>query len=319
MLFVLYHHVLRDAVGGLPKVAELHLEHQGAPPETVAGEARLEFIGQEFQFGEHVVQSGKVADVSALAPHRLSHPFRDHRPGVDATGEIVEHPAHLSKLCRELLQCKSTQLLAGVDTQPVHVLRRLLSYAPQLLHLQVVDELDGPLRMHGAEAVGFAEVAGHLGQKLAVAHPGRCRESCHLLDSLLYLAGHIHCHVHPPLVVGHVEVCLVKTQRLDDVGILMKDSVHLTRHLLVAAEMRLHHHQTWTETVGHGDGQRRVHPILARHIVGRGNDTPGPVVAHHHGFSFQRGIVEFLHRNEEGVHVDMDDFMNHGAVRTLAL
>src|SRR5579872_2446244 len=39
------------------------------------------------------------------------------------------------------------------------------------------------------------------------------------------------------------------------------------------------------------------------------------------GFTFQRGIGQFLHRNEERVHVNVKDLMNHddsGALRTPA-
>ncbi len=56
-----------------------------------------------------------------------------------------------------------------------------------------------------------------------------------------------------------------------------------------------------------------MHSELARRIGGRGDHAAlVALAADHDGFPFQRRIVELFHRDEEGVHVDVEDGAGKG-------
>ena len=248
-----------------------------------------------------------VGQEGLLATHRLALPLGDDGPIVDAASEVVEDAAHLAELLGQVAQREALQVGPGEDAHAVHVLGRLLPHAPDALHVQLVDELLGPVGMDDAEAVGLAVVAGYLGQELAVTDTGRCREARLVLDALLDLAGTVDGQGDAPLVVGHVEESLVEREGLDQVGIVVEDLADLGRHLFIYMEVGLDDHQRGTEAAGRDERLGRVDAIAAGLVTGRGDDGPRSVVGHRHGQPAEGGIVSLLDGSIELIHVYMYD------------
>ena len=213
------------AAGDLLEVPKLHLQRQCAPLEVI-------LLNAPHQFQHRVIEvdgDGSIlADVRLkrlFTTHRLAFPFRDHRSVVNPSCEVVEHLSHLAKFACQSVQLNLSQVKPREDSHVVHLLSRLLSYAPDLLHPQLGDEVQRPVGVNHRQPVRFAPVGGNLRQKFAIAHPSRCRQPCRLTDALFDFACDIHPQFNPFFILRHVEKSLVQRDRLNQVGIVVENLV----------------------------------------------------------------------------------------------
>ena len=83
---------------------------------------------------------------------------------------VQEHLTHLAELLRQSAQRHVSQVKAREDTHAMHLLSGLLAYTPNLLYLQLCDEVQSPVRVNHCQPVGFAPVGSNLRQELTVTH-----------------------------------------------------------------------------------------------------------------------------------------------------
>ncbi len=162
--------------------------------------------------------------------------------------------------------------------------------------------------MHHRQPIRLTEVTGNLCEQFVARHTGRCCEVKLVPDSLSNFFSDIHCQRNFLLIPCHVEKSLVERNRLHNVGIAVKDAMHLCRDFLIASEMWLSNHQIGAKTLCLRHGLSRVHAIFASLVTGGGHDTARSVVPNGNRTPFQVGIVELLNRRKESVHIHVYDF-----------
>ena len=197
--------VNRDAAGDLLKVQKLYLQCKCSTLEVVLFDASDQLQHRMIQMNG---DGGILTDVrleGLLTADTLPLPFADNRPIVDASREIIEHLPHLAELLRQSTQRHVSQVKDCEDTHSVHLLGSLLANTPDLLYLQLGDEVQGPVRVNHRQSVGFAPVGGNLRQEVSVAHTSRCCQSSGLTDALLDFSRNIHPQLNPFLILCHIE------------------------------------------------------------------------------------------------------------------
>ena len=203
-----------------------------------------------------------LADVrfkGLLTADTLPFPLTDNRTVVDASREIVEHLSHLAELLSQSAQRHVSQVKTRKDTHAVHLFSGLLTYSPNLLHLQLCDEVQSPVWVNHRQSVGFSPIGSNLCQELAVAHACRCRQSRRLTDALLDFSRNIHAQLNSLLILRHIKKGFVEGYRLYQVGIVVEYLVQPCRHLLILLEMRLHDDELRTQPLGNLNGLCRMH------------------------------------------------------------
>ena len=127
----------------------------------------------------------------------------------------------------------------------MHSMCRFSAHAPEILNAQVRNKVF--CTVYYRESVGLSIIRCNLSQKLVVRYPCRCRKVQFVADALPYLFGNIHRQRYVELVLGYVKKGLVERKRFDDVGILVKNGVHLRRNSFVFGK------------IGRYDNQFRAH------------------------------------------------------------
>ena len=120
-----------------------------------------------------------------------------------------------------------------------------------------------------------------------------------------------------PLGACHVEIGFVDGGHFHYWCELQKHAPHRGRGFSIALGMTFQKNRLRTEPRGLTQWHCRVHAKLARHI-GRGGNHAALIgaSAHDHGFALQRRIVELLHRDKKGVHIDMEISAKHKSAFT---
>jgi hypothetical protein len=109
------------------------------------------------------------------------------------------------------------------------------------------------------------------------------------------------------LVLGHVEIGFVETERFDQVGVVAEDRANLLADLAIDVEAALAEHQVGAQPLGGDAGHRAAHAEPARFVTGGSNHAAPARSPHGNGFSAQLGIVALLDAREKRIHIDMDD------------
>src|SRR4029079_11812308 len=107
---------------------------------------------------------------------------------------------------------------------------------------------------------------------------------------------------------GHVDVSLVNRRHFELWRELSEYLVDLLRVLAVAFGVAID--KDSLRALLRGSPQRHcgMHSELARLVRRSGNNAAFPTLsANHDGLALQRRIKELFHRDEEGVHVDVED------------
>ena len=128
------------------------------------------------------------------------------------------------------------------------------------------------------------------------------------LHPLVQLVRSFQRRTVQPRRARHVEVGLVDRSHLDLRRECRQHFIDFFGTLAVALGMPVDKDGIRTKLRRSSQRQRRMHPKLPRLIRCR-RHHPALVAlsTDDDGFAFQRGIVEFFHRHEEGVHIDVED------------
>ncbi len=105
----------------------------------------------------------------------------------------------------------------------------------------------------------------------------------------------------------HVEIGLVKRERLDQVRMLAHQCPDPPARLLVGIEARPDEEEVRAELAGLEGGHGRAHAEHPGLVAGREHDPARAGRAHRHRPAAQARVVALLDRGVEGVHVDVDD------------
>ena len=243
-----------------------------------------------------------------FATDGLAFPLRDNRSVINPSREVIEHLPHLTELLRQPSERHIPQIQPCKDAHAVHLLSRFLTNTPDFLHLQLGDEVQGPVWMNYRQTIRLAPVGGNLRQELAVTYTSRCRQSCRLTDALLNLTGYVYAQFYSFLILCYIEECFIERDWLNQVSIIMENLVQLSRHLLIPLEVRFHDNQLRTQAFGYLNGLGRMHSEPSGLVAGRRYHATFSVMANRYRLSFQFRIVSLLHSGKELVHVHVDDF-----------
>jgi hypothetical protein len=115
----------------------------------------------------------------------------------------------------------------------------------------------------------------------------------------------------------HVEISLVYRSHLDQRRKVAEHFMHLGGILAIALGMAIHKNRLRTEFRRGAQRHGRVHAKLARRVGGcRDHAALVALPAHYYRLAFQRWVKQFLHGDEEGVHIDVEDGAWGGAHRS---
>ena len=111
----------------------------------------------------------------------------------------------------------------------------------------------------------------------------------------------------------HVEIGFVDRSHLHLRRERTQDVMNFLRALAIAVRMSVDKDGLRTKLRRRAQRHGRVHSEFAR-LIRRCGDHAAFVAlsAHHNCFAFQRGIKQLFHRDEEGVHVDVEDGFGGG-------
>ena len=110
------------------------------------------------------------------------------------------------------------------------------------------------------------------------------------------------------LVLRYVQIRFIQRNRLNQIGIALKNRVNLLRHLPIQIKMRWHKHRLRTQSLCRGNRHCRAQTKLPRFIRCRANHRARTVPRHHHRQSAQMWLLAQFYRCVECVHVDVYDF-----------
>ena len=106
---------------------------------------------------------------------------------------------------------------------------------------------------------------------------------------------------------GHIEVRFVDGGHLYNRRKRAQHLVNLARVLAVALRMPFHENGLRAALVSSAQGHGRVDPEFAGSIGSRGNHAAlVRFPAYHDRLAFEGWVVQFFHRHEEGVHIDVE-------------
>ena len=159
--------------------------------------------------------------------------------------------------------------------------------------------------MNGADAVRFAIVRSHFGEKFAVTDTCRGSKPCSLLDASLYLLGNIHRHFYPFLILRYIKKGLINGDGFDEIGIFLEYLMYLMGYFCIIRMSAGYDNEVRATLFGLSDGLCRVNAILPCLIAGCRNHTTWSVEAHRYRFAPKFRIVSLLYCRKEGIHVDM--------------
>ena len=127
----------------------------------------------------------------------------------------------------EYLKGAVAEVEAGVAAHRMHWGGCGGADAPEALDGEGGDIVEGLRGVDGADAVGLADVGGDFCEKFVVGYSGGCGEIEMVADFLLDFAGDVDGEGDAGFVDGDVDEGFIEGYGLDDVGIFMKDFVHL--------------------------------------------------------------------------------------------
>ena len=140
----------------------------------------------------------------------------------------------------QLLEASLSEVCARADTQEMHTLCRSTPHPPEGFDGKLGDEVQRLRRMDRAKPVGLARVGSNLREELIIRHTRRSRQPQLLTDAATDLTGYLYGHRLRDLVLRHVEEGLIKRNRLDDIGVVVEDTVNGSRDFAVAIEVHRH-------------------------------------------------------------------------------
>ena len=138
IVFRLENMVNGDASGDLLEIEELHLQRQRPTLKLALLDATDELDGSMIEFDGDSCRLADILLKRLFATHRLTLPFRNDGPVVDASGEIVEHLPHLAELLGQMSQRVLLQVRSREDTHPMHLLCRLLAHPSGLRQSEAI-------------------------------------------------------------------------------------------------------------------------------------------------------------------------------------
>ena len=197
------------------------------------------------------------------------------------------------------------QVSSVEDTHEMHLLQCFLAHAPEILYRQLGDKIERLVGMNGADAVGFAVIRSHFGEKLAVADTCRGGESGCFLDTGFDFFGNIHRQFYPFLILRYIKKGFIYGDGFDEVGIFLEYLMYLMGYFSIIIMPAGHDDEVRAALLGLSDGLRRVNAILPCLIAGCRNHTTRSVEANRYRFAPKFLIVSLLYRSKEGIHVDM--------------
>ena len=164
--------------------------------------------------------------------------MRLNLPIIRTPAEVIELLAPLSELNNHFRQGHFLKICAGMDTTLCEALRTLGPDAPDLTHRECGHEFLNLLRQNGELTVGFAPVAGDLGEHLVRGNACRSRQAGLLQDLRPDFLGDIPGVTPPSRGSGHIQVGLIEGERLHQWGVVIKDLTDLLRRGAVEIESK---------------------------------------------------------------------------------
>ena len=110
----------------------------------------------------------------------------------------------------------------------MHLLCCHRSYSPKRLDRKSGYEVQRLVRMYGTQSIRFPIVRCNLCKKFIIGDSGRCDQVQLFPDTKFYLLCNINCQRDSFLILRNIQKGLIQRQRLNYIGILMKDFVYLT-------------------------------------------------------------------------------------------
>jgi hypothetical protein len=98
-------------------------------------------------------------------------------------------------------------------------------------------------------------IGGKLGQELVVGNAARRNEAGFIQDCGPDLLGRRPGSVDPALVGGHIQICFIERERLDQIRVAGEHLVDLARDVSVDLEPWRYEHQIWATPHGVTDGR----------------------------------------------------------------
>ena len=225
-----------------------------------------------------------------------------------AAGFSGERQSPLAETFFENIFLESREIGDLVDAQEVQILFHHFADAGNIAHIERREELRFLPRDDPQHAIGLGLGRGNFRDQPRGANSDGAVQLCFRFH--LVVQGVCGAQWRPVQAIGsgHVEIRLVDRSHLHQWRERVQHFIDLGGTLAIAVGMAIYENRVRTEFGGRAQGHGRVHAELAG-LIGCGRDDAAFIAlsAHHHGFSFQRRIRQFLHRHEEGVHVDVED------------
>ena len=217
-----------------------------------------------------------------------------------------------AEMALQKIERLGAKVTAGLDAEPLHLRRRHRPDPVEARHRQRFDPRLAHVGRHRELSVGLAMVRREFRQEFVVRYARRCRQPGLRQNARADFLGGQPGGRDPAPVGGHIQIRLIKRQRLDEIAIVGEDRVDLLRDGAVHFETRPHEHQIGATPERSDRRQRGLHPEGARLIARRRHHAARGAMPDRDRLAAERRIVALLHRGEERVHVDMDDLPDGG-------
>lgn len=235
-----------------------------------------------------------------------------------AAGASAEFPPVRTEPLGEQVSRIRRKVADGADAEPG---QRLFGFSTD--HGEVADRPGRKERRLAAgrdhqQAIGFGGIAGDLRDELVRRHAHRSGDADLVPDPSPDVAGDRLRFAVKPLAAGDVQVRLVGSCGLIPGRVLAKDRVELLRRGSVVGEVRLQEYAVWAQPARLRRGHGRVDSEPPRLVAAGVHHTAWPQpTAHDHGLAAQLGPPQQLHRDVEGIKVDVQDGrVSHSNIRS---
>ena len=128
------------------------------------------------------------------------------------------------------------------------------------------------------------------------------------LHALMELMGGQHRRPMQAFGPSHVQIGFVDGNHLDLRREGFEDPVHFLRACAIAVGMAVHENSLRTKFGGGAQRHGGMHAECPRRVRGCGDNAAFVALASDHdGLAFQRWVEQLFDRDEEGVHVNVED------------
>ena len=280
-------------------------------------QAAVHLLEQCRQFLQAALQIRQILIVGVLHAQRLAAAVHLHGTFVDAVGQAPQALTETAELAHQRQLVPVPQIQTGANSQARQLVSGDLADAMQLVHRQLCDEIIDLIRGNHEQPVGFAPVAGDLGQELVRRDASRHGDVQLLRHTTANFLGDARGAAGKMRRVTDIQIRLVQRQRLDQVGELTKDAVNVTRDRAVHLEARFDDQKIRAQLQRMPRRHRRTHTIGTRLVVA-GGDYPATVRRTTDGqrTTGQTRVVTHLDGGVEAVAVDVD-YLAHNTLVSL--